>query len=364
MITTLRQPIALSIVEPQARRTYSMHKCGLCHALGDHYGPLFRLVASHEPNLLSLLTSAQHADEPGVVKRRCPLNPLFKVSAHQDLASEFAAAVAIELANAKFADDVQDSGGRDGAAHIGQWLARKPHQVALRTLKDFGVDVEILGRLGERQTRAEEDETQDPAGPSAAAGAALFAATARLAATPENVEALTTIGANFGAYVYLLDAYRDFARDMPRGEYNPLRRFGEQSSQALTLTQPGLEWLLGRFEMIQTAVRENVPKLHLYRYADLLATLLCGPIDEIVLELSHRVRQPELTFRRWQWVDVLKAGLFMLPVSAFGESSSSDCWLDRAMEDDGECKKPREILCGNNCLDFTLGCCQCHPTGG
>ena len=323
MLTTMQNQFAPCLPDPQERRAYATHMCGLCHTLGDRYGLLARMATSHELILLNLLTSAQRADEPVTARRRCPLNPLRLVPANRDVASEFAAAVAIELANVKFGDDVQDSAGRDAPARLGRWLAHRPRQAALRVLRDLRFDVEILERSGERQAWAEADETQDPAGPSALVGAELFSTTARLAGRPENTDALAAMGGHYGAYIYWLDAYRDFARDMARGDYNPLRRFGQRSAQVLTLSQAGLEWLSGRLKAIQYALGENVPKLRLHRHHGLVLKLLCGPVDKVALELSHRLQRGEPTFRRARWAEVLKAGLFFLPVPEGGASVAS-----------------------------------------
>ncbi len=326
MLTTMQHQFAPCLPDPQERRAYATHMCGLCHALGDRYGLLARLATSQELILLNLLTSAQRPDEPVTSRRRCPLNPLRTVATNHDFASEFAAAVAVEMANAKFGDDVQDSGGRDVGAHLGRRLAAKPREAALHVLRDLRFDVETLDRLGERQNRAETDETQDPAAPSALAGAELFSMTARLAASPQNSAPLAAIGANFGAYIYLLDAYHDFARDMASGDYNPLRRFARRSADFLTLSQSGLEWLLSRFKTIQSALGENVPKLRLYRHRALLVKLLCSPVDKIALELSRRLEGHEMTFRRWQWAEALKAGLFILPRAEAGAALTGIGW--------------------------------------
>ncbi len=336
MLTTLQHHFTLHLTDPHERQVYFTYTCGLCHALGDGYGLSFRLITSHELILLNLLTSAQSADEPVITKRRCPLNPLLKVFANWDIASQLAAAVAVELANVQFADDVRDSGGRDVTGRVGVWMLQGPHRTALQVLSSLGVDVEILTQLGEQQALAESDESQDPAGPTAQVSAVLFAVTARLAGRPENVEPLAAIGASFGAYIYLLDAYRDFARDMQRGEFNPLRRFSDSSADDVVLSRAGLEWLLSRFEMIQGSIRKNTPRLHLYRHSELLTKLLADPVDKIVRELSHRIQQPELTLRRWQGLDVLRAGLFMLPFASYSDDIS-DCGLNRCSN-----------LCGNN----------------
>src|SRR5262245_40175862 len=132
---TKQHRFATRITDLDKRRACRLHMCGLCHALGDNYGLPTRLLTSHEMILLNMLTSAQRAEEPAVVTRRCPLNPFMHVSTNQDSASMFAAAASVELASISVADDIQDSAGQDIAARIATRLLDRPHRAALRTLE-------------------------------------------------------------------------------------------------------------------------------------------------------------------------------------------------------------------------------------
>ena len=193
MLTSLQHHFTLRLTDPHERRVYSTYQCGLCHALGDGYGLPSRLITSHELILLNLLTSAQSADEPVIAQRRCPLNPLLKVAANWDIASQLAAAVAVELAHVQFADDVRDSDGRDVTGRVGVWMLHGRHQTALQVLGNLGVDVGILTRLSEQQALAESDESQDPAEPSAQASAALFAGYHLVSSSISAAQALRTL---------------------------------------------------------------------------------------------------------------------------------------------------------------------------
>ena len=313
MLTTIHKQYLPHLTNLHARREYAQHMCGLCHSLGDHYGLLSRLATSHEMILLNLLTSAQMTGETTSVTRRCPLNPLLKVSTNHGVASEFASAVAIMLAGVKFMDDIQDSNDWDAIARLGHKLTQHPRRIASQILVGLGFDDRLLQDLSERQAKVESEDAQDATAPSALVSSELFAMTARIANLPENEELLASIGANFGAYVYLMDAYQDLPRDMQGGNYNPLRRFCEESSKGLMLSQTGLRWLLSRFEKIQASIRETLPRVQLHRHRALLEGILCDSMDGIVSELSKRVKQSTLIFRRFAWADILKAGFFILP---------------------------------------------------
>ena len=319
MLTRLQRQSAPCIANSQERQAYRTHMCGLCHSLGDHYGLLFRWLTTREMILLNVLTNAQCRAAPAQVVRCCPLNPLRQVTTNQDVASKFAAATSVELANLSFADDVQDSGGLDIPARLASWALRKPHQAALQVLADLDFETRDLTRLSALQTLAEQDETTDAARPSAMISARLFAMTAQLAGNPQNEAALAMIGANFGTYIYLTDAYRDFSRDMARGDYNPLRRFSQPVEGGFTLSLNGLVWLLDRFREIQANISQEMARLHLYRYQDMVTRLLGQPLDKVVLELSQQVqRQQQPAFRPWQLADALKAALFIFPAAEAG----------------------------------------------
>jgi len=67
--------LVTGLSDPESGKTYKLHMCGLCHALGDTYGLPYRLLTSHEMILLNMLITAQQNEEPVVAIRRCPLNP-------------------------------------------------------------------------------------------------------------------------------------------------------------------------------------------------------------------------------------------------------------------------------------------------
>jgi len=319
------------LADADTQRIYKTHMCGLCHGLGDQYGLPMRLLTSHDLILLNLLIDAQRLDEPTVRMRRCPLNPLHKVRANQGAASEFAAATAIALTRVSVMDDIQDSAGRDGIAHILQLALARPYQSALHTLKSLGFAGEVVTQLMPRQTAAEQQAVQDASQPSAQASAELFAMTARLAENPRNEAALASIGAGYGAYLYLMDAFRDYPRDIKRGHYNPLRRFSGQSHRVITLSVDGLIWIRERFAQIHILLAEEVHRLELYRYQSIIHQLLCQPLDQVIRALDKQIESRRgLAFSQWGWSDAVKAAAFIVPTPvsvSSGFTLIQDDWL-------------------------------------
>ena len=355
---------------------YRLHMCGLCHALGDGYGLFARLLTNHEMILLNTLTSAQQSAEPVQVTRRCPLNPARKVQTNQDSASQFAAAAAVSLAYTSVEDDRVDEGGIKAWA-AARWL-RPLYQKALDSLHACQFDPHTLQRLTAEQSKSENGG--DPTRPTALLSAQLFAQTAQLADQPGNAAALATIGANYGAYLYLLDAYRDYPRDMLHDQYNPLRTYTERTGEGFLLAQSGIDWLRDQFMTIQQQIADQFAALRLYRYQDMLHTLLFQPMQTIIAELAQP--RDRWLVRHTSAATALKAGLFLEegdlnPAPRRRRAQQTSC-TDSCDGDEFACDENTTHLCNPmgwlTCGDFgssafhTLTACftpgnvECHPT--
>lgn len=343
---TQQHYFASRLVDCNYKPDYRLHMCGLCHALGDTYGFFARLLTNHEMILLNTLTSAQQLAEPTPVLRRCPLNPARQVRTNQDAASQFAAAAAVGLAYNSVEDDRVDEGGLRAWA-AARWL-RPLYRKAIDSLQACQFDATTLHALTREQTTAEQDG--DPVQPSALMSARFFASTARLADQPDNEAALAIIGANYGAYLYLLDAYRDYPRDMLRGQYNPLRTYTLQTDNGYELTLTGVHWLRDQLQQIAQEIAAQLAALRLYRYQDMLHSLLLEPIQAVITDIS----QPR---ERWfvprtRAADALKAGLF-LEVQE-GDGAPILPRKKRYQQDTSWCDSPE---CDDN------GACSCNPSG-
>ena len=276
---------------------YRLHMCGLCHALGDDYGQASRLLTSRELILLNMLVSAQ-LPEMTTTERRCPLNPLMHVQTNVSVASEFSAAIAIKLTEASVTDDIQDEGGL--LPHLAHFALKRPVKQANTALEKLDFATTNLNQLNAQQTLAENGKSTQPEHPSAQLSADIFAMTATLANLPKNAPHLAEIGRAYGATIYWMDAYLDFAQDMRTGAFNPLREYADQP-QSLTLA--GLQLLHSKFSAYEQIIRSNLIQLHLYRYQLDLETLLLEPLERVYTELEHLIQQERaLSFRPRQAV--------------------------------------------------------------
>lgn len=269
-------------VQCQDRKTYKLHMCGLCHALGDAYGLTSRLLTMHDMILLNLLTSAQQPTAPAVIERRCPLNPLMKVRTNNSSGSQFAAAASVALGAASLQDHIEDSDGRDLFAQLGRWWMNGKQAVAEQLLAQLGFDPAPLRALPAAQSHAERDAHADPAAPTASIAAALFGMTATLAEAPHNAPALALAGTHYGTFIYLADAHRDLSRDLQRGDFNPLRAFADGGK----LSDEGVRWLAARISAALEGVRAALAQVDFARDAATVRGLLTRPLEELLAKLG------------------------------------------------------------------------------
>jgi hypothetical protein len=264
--------------------------------------------------LLNMLVSSQNQGDIEVVERRCPLNPFKKVLINQGIAGKYAAAIAIQLTAISAEDHIKDSKGRNIRASVVSKFLEKPRRTSLKTLMGLGFDCQILAQLGEMQTEAEQED-RDPSIPSAIVSGNLFAMTSDLANSPENKEPLAKIGAAYGEFLYLLDAFRDFTYDIVYCEYNPLRSFSQQSSDLLTLSQEGIKWLLSRFEYVRDTVFTGISRIEFQRNDNMVWELLLQPIGLSITTFSELAESPNgLIFKQFHTSDVFKTAFFFQPV--------------------------------------------------
>jgi|GEM_PF-1779678 len=284
MLTNQHRFVA-RMIHCNERVDYKKHMCGVCHALGDDYGFLSRLITNHEIILLNMLTEAQCETPSDDVIRRCPLNPRLNVKTNQTVSSRFAAAIAVMLVNTSVEDNLRDGKGLQLPTRLLKTMTSRLATRAQDTLSGLAFDTRKLLSLQDEQSDAEANG-DNPMLPSMQSSATIFAMTGTLARQPHNQPALATVGANYGAYLYLLDALKDYSEDYHSGQYNPLRPYAQTTDSALILGQDGIEWLKEQFADILSQIREGVDSLNLYHYQSALETMLIEPIQRVLNKLD------------------------------------------------------------------------------
>lgn len=202
--------------------------CGVCQALRQRYGILARMILHYDFAMLALLLM------DGTVpceRRRCPRHMLGKrrmlVS---NPAADRAADAGILLACGKWEDAVRDEGfwKRLGARLLLFLFARKMRLAQKRLPEFYAVLHNCLDEL--HALEAAKSASLDAAADTFAR--ILQALAGQEDTPPARCRRLALY--HTGRFLYLLDAVDDYADDMRKGRYNPLRYRFDTEGEPLT----------------------------------------------------------------------------------------------------------------------------------
>jgi len=210
--------------------------CGTCKTLGALYGQRTRMLLNHDTVFLAEVL-LDLGGEPGWGPAYRSFNCLTlpRKNTPIPLALQYAAAVTVVLAHFHVADHRQDSARVAGKLKwrlAARWLSPQ-YRLAAERLRDWGFPLDEMAAVLATQP-AREASPQSLAHvsePTRVSTALVFAHGVRLMGRPDLTGAAERLGDEFGALIYLLDAYEDRARDARTGEFNPLAVFPEISAR-------------------------------------------------------------------------------------------------------------------------------------
>lgn len=213
-------------LDPEMKRRWMSHLCGLCLTLRDEAGQSARVLTGYDLLLLSVLVEAQAGPTETETAAPCPLRGMrtAEVLPATNPGARLAAAGSLLAGSAAIQDKVQDHDIPRWADPVATRWAGRRVEAGRRLAAESGLDRDVLAR-GVRDATAAERSGGSLADLLAASGksvAELFAHTAVVAGKPGNEEPLRRVGDAFGRLVHLLDAVEDFGADRRRGRFNPL----------------------------------------------------------------------------------------------------------------------------------------------
>lgn len=201
------------------RRAY----CGLCHTLGERYGPAARMILNYDFTYLAILLS--DPEEAAPCRRRCVSSPV-RLRAYQPAtaALELAADESVILAYWQLRDGVEDHAWASGlkyraAARLLESAYKRA--AALRPEFDQAVrrQLQLLSAL---------EQAKDPSMDRAADSfAVLLSSAAEELTDPVRKRIMEQILYHLGRWIYLIDGADDLKKDAESGNYNPVAlRYG------------------------------------------------------------------------------------------------------------------------------------------
>lgn len=201
------------------RRAY----CGLCHTLGERYGPAARMILNYDFTYLAILLS--DPEEAAPCRRRCVSSPV-RLRAYQPAtaALELAADESVILAYWQLRDGVEDHAWASGLKYrAGARLLESAYKRAAALRPEF--DQAVRRQL---QLLSALEQAKDPSMDRAADSfAVLLSSAAEELTDPVRKRIMEQILYHLGRWIYLIDGADDLKKDAESGNYNPVAlRYG------------------------------------------------------------------------------------------------------------------------------------------
>lgn len=201
------------------RRAY----CGLCHTLGERYGPAARMILNYDFTYLAILLS--DPEEAAPCRRRCVSSPV-RLRAYQPAtaALELAADESVILAYWQLRDGVEDHAWASGLKYrAGARLLESAYKRAAALRPEF--DQAVRRQL---QLLSALEQAKDPSMDRAADSfAVLLSSAAEELTDPIRKRIMEQILYHLGRWIYLIDGADDLKKDAESGNYNPVAlRYG------------------------------------------------------------------------------------------------------------------------------------------
>lgn len=238
---------------------YQAYYCGLCRTLGRRYGRTGQLALSYDMAFVAILLTALYDTPTAFSEGRCVPHPLKKRPRADNELLDYAADMTAALAYYNFLDDWQDDHRR---ASLAQAQKLEPSLPALR--ERWPRQLQTMAAQLDRLNALESAGSHDLDALCNAFGALL----GEVFACRDDIwaPALRGMGNGLGAFIYLMDAYDDLARDKRKGAYNPLKTMSEQ---------PGYEEEMREiFELLLARCAKCFERLPCVEDADLLRNIL------------------------------------------------------------------------------------------
>ena len=196
--------------------------CGVCEGLKDLCGPKGRIVLSNDCTFLALVLSSLYEPEEDGSSIYCSPHPVIKHPCTQSEITKYAADINLLLAYHNMLDDWQDEGKK--LKKLGADMLRKAYaQCAARRPEDAGVIEKELKNLSEME-KAHSTDTDELAGCFGRMLGEIF-----VYKNDKWAPALYRVGDSLGRFIYILDAWRDAAKDKRTGSFNALAAIQGQS---------------------------------------------------------------------------------------------------------------------------------------
>lgn len=219
--------------------------CGTCKAIGSSYGQSARMLLNNDVVFLGEILQAISKETSAKIENWAPAFQSYNClslpnEADIPVALRIAAAVSMILSELKLEDHIDDSGSvvyRGAKKCLDPVFTKSESEFSrlsfpMDEIRKWFDQQSIRERLG-RGSATEDDALSNFAEPTAMITALVFEHSASIVSGDRWKTTMHRLGYNFGALIYLIDAFEDYAKDFRSTSFNAIANAFDLNSRSL-----------------------------------------------------------------------------------------------------------------------------------
>lgn len=214
------------IMTEENKKSYQAYYCGLCRRLKSNCGAKGQLLLNYDMTFLVVLLTGLYELSHESSEITCALHPTKRHTVWMNEATDYAADMNVILAYHNLIDDWKDD--RAYSKKVFAKMLDKDYTRIIQKYPRQTKAIEWYIRRTEEVERARETNLDAVAGLTGEMLGEVFCWK-----EDEWAEEMRTLGFYMGKFIYIMDAYEDYAADMQKGAYNPLISMKQENDQDL-----------------------------------------------------------------------------------------------------------------------------------
>ncbi|MBQ5933025.1 MAG: hypothetical protein IJL55_04915 [Lachnospiraceae bacterium] len=236
---------------------YRSYYCGLCRDLKEDFGFKGQMTLNYDLTFLAILLDGLYEDNTVVSECRCIVHPFSKHVTRRNEYTDYAADMNILLTYYQCLDDYKDDKNRK-KKRFAKALKKRAQRV-MEKYPDKSKKIEDeLKKLAEYENKGEEN-IDLTSGCFGRIMSELF-----LYKTDEWEEYLDKMGFFLGKYIYILDAFCDYDKDMEKGRFNALKGIGKDPDTVKNMLTLMMSECTKNYEMLPIVENNDILQNILY----------------------------------------------------------------------------------------------------
>lgn len=268
------------IMIEENKKAYQAYYCGLCRRLKSNCGAKGQMLLNYDMTFLVVLLTGLYELSNESSEITCALHPTKRRTVWVNEVTDYAADMNLILAYHNLIDD-----WKDDKAYTKKAFAKMLDKDYTRIMQKYPRQVKAIEAYMRRTEEVEKNRETNLDAVAGLTGEMLGEVFCWK--EDEWAEELRTLGFYMGKFIYIMDAYEDYAADMQKGAYNPLVYMNRENAQDLdTLVR-----LLLTSMMAECA--KSFERLPILLHADILRNILYSGVWSKYEYLQLKKRKAE-----------------------------------------------------------------------